>query len=226
MASRLSNLLSRPREVLRNIIGISDSPHAIALGVAIGVFYGMTPTVGIQTVFVLITVFLTRRLFYFNAAAAMAATYVSNPITMVPLYYCWYRLGAVFTGGDATMEELEALWNFDDFQGWWQAVQTAGAEIGIPMLVGALITAVVASAIAYPAFYFFLTWLHRKRSDSGSASSRTEKVDSQNESAPESAPKSATVTASASEESATATAEEKSSASEEKGQAEHRPLTA
>ena len=166
MASRLSKLLAGPREVLRNIIGLEDSPHAIALGVAIGIFYGMTPTVGIQTIFILATVVLTRRFFYFNAPAAIAATYVSNPFTMVPLYYAWYCLGAAFTGGDATFTELKALWAFDDFQGWWVAVQTAGYEIGIPMLVGALITALVSAAIAYPSFYFLLTWLHNNRANS------------------------------------------------------------
>jgi uncharacterized protein (DUF2062 family) len=125
----------------------------------------MTPTVGVQTVFILVTVILTRRFFYFNAPAAMAATYVSNPVTMVPLYYFWYRLGAVLTGGDATMDDLRGLWEVDGFAAWLEAVGNAGEEIGVPMLVGALISAVICSAIAYPTFYYLLTWIQRSRNN-------------------------------------------------------------
>lgn len=161
MWARVLKLSANPRRILRNILALDDSPHAIALGVAIGLFFGLTPTVGIQTLFILATVALTRRLFYFNAAAAMAATYVSNPITMVPLYYFWYRLGAVFIGGNATSEQLEMLVSFNGFAEWWQAMRTVGMEIGAPMFLGAFITAPIGAAIAYPTCYAVLKWVRR-----------------------------------------------------------------
>lgn len=161
MWARVLKLSANPRRILRNILSLDDSPHAIALGVAIGMFFGLTPTVGVQTLFILATVALTRRLFYFNAAAAMAATYVSNPITMLPLYYFWYRLGAIFTGGKATSEQLEAIFKFDGFAGWWEAMCTIGAEVGVPMFVGALITAPIGAAIAYPVCYAALLWVRQ-----------------------------------------------------------------
>ena len=73
------------------------------MGTAIGIFVGMTPLVGIQTLVVLAVVFVTRRFFYFNVTAAVLSTYVSNPLTMVPLYYFWYRLGTWFVPGNATV---------------------------------------------------------------------------------------------------------------------------
>lgn len=158
MWAKLLRLSTSPRKVLRKVLALNDSPHAIALGVAIGIFFGMTPTVGLQTIFVLVTLFLTRRLFYFNGAAAMAATYVSNPITMLPLYYFWYRLGAWFTGGTATIAQLESLVTANGFSAWLEAVRNVGAEIVGPMFLGALITAPIGAAIAYPACYVLLKW--------------------------------------------------------------------
>ncbi len=172
MWARVLKLSASPRKLLRSVLALDDSPHAIALGVAIGMFFGMTPTVGIQTLFILAFLAITRRFFYFNTAAAMAATYVSNPITMVPLYYFWYRLGALFVGGQATMEQVESVLEFDGLAGWWESVCTIGAEVGIPILVGAAITAPICAALSYPACYSMIVWV-RSGSDQGPPSSKT-----------------------------------------------------
>ena len=165
MWTKVLKLSASPRKLLRSVLALDDSPHAVALCVAVGMFVGMTPTVGIQTVIVLAFLTITRRFFYFNTAAAMAATYVSNPITMVPLYYFWYKLGAMFVGGQATLEQFELLLDFEGMAGWWQAVCTIGAEVGIPLLVGAAITAPIASAISYPACYAMVAWVRRTPDD-------------------------------------------------------------
>lgn len=162
MWAKVLEISASPRKVLRRVLSLDDSPHAIALGVAIGMFFGLTPTVGLQTVMILAFLAVTRRFFRFNPAAAMAATYVSNPITMVPLYYFWYKLGAIFIGGNATIEQFEALVEFEGMSGWLEAVKTVGIEIGAPMLLGSLITAPIGAAIAYPAVYSLLTWIGRK----------------------------------------------------------------
>lgn len=140
------------------MLALDDSPHAIALGVAIGIFVGLTPTVGIQTILILALVFLCRPFFYFNGSAAMAATYVSNPFTMVPLYYFWYRLGARFFSSSISFEDFTAALQFDGVAGWWETVCSLGVQVGIPTVLGGLLTAPFAVALAYPAAYYLVKW--------------------------------------------------------------------
>lgn len=149
---------AHPRALLKSVLALDDSPHAIALGVAIGVFVGLTPTVGVQTVLILGVVFLTRRFFYFNASAAMAATYISNPFTMLPMYYFWYKLGTWFVPGSMSFEELSTALQFDGLGGWWDSMCALGVEVGAPMFIGALLTAPLGVIIAYPITYFLVKW--------------------------------------------------------------------
>jgi len=165
MWRKVLKLSSNPRALLRSILALDDSPHCIALGVSIGIFVGLTPTVGIQTAVILGVVFLTRRFFYFNASAAMAATYISNPFTMLPLYYCWYCLGTWFFPGSMPFEEFREAMQFDGLTGWWEAMRTVGVEVGGPMFLGALLTAPFGVLIAYPTTYFLTKW-SRQKSDS------------------------------------------------------------
>lgn len=161
MWRRVIQLSSSPRQLLSSVLALDDAPHAIALGVAIGIFVGLTPTVGIQTGLILGIVFITRRFFYFNASAAMAATYVSNPFTMLPMYYFWYHLGTWFVPGNMTFVELRAALQFDGIGGWWSSMCAVGIEVGGPMFIGALLTAPIGVLIAYPVSYFVVKWARR-----------------------------------------------------------------
>ncbi|MEZ6129298.1 MAG: DUF2062 domain-containing protein [Planctomycetaceae bacterium] len=158
MLRKVLKLSASPRVLLRSVLALDDAPHPIALGVAIGVFVGLTPTVGIQTVLILALVVLCRPFFYFNGSAAMAATYVSNPFTMVPLYYFWYRLGSWFVPGRISFEDFTAALQFDGLAGWWTTVCNLGVQVGVPTLIGGLLTAPFGVAIAYPAAYFLVKW--------------------------------------------------------------------
>jgi uncharacterized protein (DUF2062 family) len=161
MLRKVLKISAHPRMLLRSVLALDDSPHAIALGVAVGVFFGLTPTVGIQTVLILAIVFLTRKVCYFNGAAAMAATYVSNPFTMVPMYYFWYRLGTRFVPSTASLEQVKSLLQVDGFLQWCEKLCTVGVDVGAPMFVGALLTAPFGALLAYPACYWLLKWVRR-----------------------------------------------------------------
>ena len=64
-----------PRNVLRHILMLQDSAHSIALGTAIGVFLGMTPTVGIQML--LVVVLAAYFYLYLRSHRARGATALS-----------------------------------------------------------------------------------------------------------------------------------------------------
>ena len=162
---------AHPRQLLRSILALDDSPHAVALGVAVGIFVGLTPTVGVQTVLILALVFVCRKVCYFNGAAAMASTYVSNPFTMLPLYYFWYQLGIWFFPGSSATIDLGPLTEFNGITGWWNSMCDLGLNVGVPMFVGALITAPFGSVAAYFATYSALRRVQRKDDDTPPGSS-------------------------------------------------------
>ncbi|MDC3180181.1 DUF2062 domain-containing protein [bacterium] len=70
----------------------NGSPFFNAKGLAIGVFSGCFPFFGFQT---LIGVFFAK-LAKGNIVLAAIGTWISNPLTYVPLYYFNYKVGSIF----------------------------------------------------------------------------------------------------------------------------------
>jgi uncharacterized protein (DUF2062 family) len=73
--------------------------RTLARGVAVGVFVGLSPTVGFQTLLMLLGCVALRA----NFPIAFLVSWVSNPLTMAPLYLGFNQLGeAVFHGATGT----------------------------------------------------------------------------------------------------------------------------
>ena len=151
---RNRNLLIRLRPVLRWVIRLRSSPKAIAGGLAIGTFLAFTPTVGVQLVLaVVIATFLN-----FNRPAAMIPVWITNPITVAPIYTFNYWLGSKFCDGPPlsevsslfidigkTMARLE-FWNIKE---QFMAILHMGKETLIPLVVGSLAVGIVAGGFVY-----------------------------------------------------------------------------
>ena len=158
MWRRFLRTWSSPRVVLRRVLALDDTPHAIALGAAIGMLFGLTPTVGLQTVEVILFALVTRKLFYFNRAAALTVIYVSNPLTVAPIYYGLYWVGSCFVPGEATLEQFRQILTFDGFSGWWQVLTELATDMGLPLAIGTLCVAPVAAIATYPLIRLLLQW--------------------------------------------------------------------
>lgn len=97
--------------LVRPIFEIKDSPHSIALGLAVGLWISLTPTVGIQMTICLIVCTLIRA----NVLIAVAMCWISNPVTFIPMYYGYYRLGLVIMQDKPiSMEEFREIVRNDD----------------------------------------------------------------------------------------------------------------
>lgn len=68
---------------------LSGGSEAVARGIAVGLFVGLTPTVGFQISFMIAGCILLRG----NFPAAFAVSWVSNPFTMAPLYWGYHSIG-------------------------------------------------------------------------------------------------------------------------------------
>ena len=68
---------------------LRKGPEAVARGVAVGLFVGLTPTVGGQTLLMVLGCAVTRG----NFPSAFAVSWVSNPFTVAPLYWLFHGIG-------------------------------------------------------------------------------------------------------------------------------------
>ena len=105
------------------------SRHGVALGVAIGVFFGLLIPIA-QIPFSVGAAVVLRA----NVPAAAASTLVTNPITFAPVYYAAYRLGARLTGADAeaTPDLPVPLAGGADERSLWQRI----GDVGTPLITG------------------------------------------------------------------------------------------
>ena len=113
------------------------TPAEIARGVAVGVFAGMFPFFGFQTIISVGIAAVVRG----NKIAAAAATWISNPLTYVPIYAFNFHVGRWLLRADDTFvftrQSLSEILN-------------AGSHFLLVMLVGCTVVGVVTAAIAYP----------------------------------------------------------------------------
>ncbi|MES3012304.1 MAG: DUF2062 domain-containing protein, partial [Pseudomonadota bacterium] len=129
---------------------------SLARAVAIGLFVGVLIPVAQFLIAIAVAVALRAHI-----AVAAAATLVSNPLTVPPLYWAAYRIGRAVLHepeDEAAALRLEretaALLEQQGFmEGIWTTIQSAGA----PLLVGLAILAVGAALLG-----FALVWLLRR----------------------------------------------------------------
>lgn len=139
--------------MVRWLLEHQGTPHSVALGFAVGMFVALTPTVGVQMILGAAIAQLLRA----NRLLPVALAWITNPFTIVPIYYFNYRVGQVFMGGDSEkgrqfIESLSkvSLLDFDHFISTMGAMLSKFGGIALVLWVGSLIVASVAAAISYP----------------------------------------------------------------------------
>jgi uncharacterized protein len=152
---------SLPKRIFKKLIDIvrqKDTPHRIALGMALGIFVGILPIMGIQMTVVAIIALPLRG----NLKAAVAGVWISNPITFLPMYWGYYKFGLLFFPSRAmTMAEFKETikvageWDWGAIGESIRRFMDIGADILVPMWVGSAILAVLFSIPTY----FVTKWL-------------------------------------------------------------------
>ena len=139
-----------PRRLVRRLLSLDDSPHAIALGTAIGMFVGMPPTVGIQMILIVTIAAVTRPLFHFNRVAGLITVYISNPITIMPLYAAFYYTGTLVVEAPMTPAEFQEQFELALDRSWLDPLRFIFQEVAWPMIAGSLLIAIATSMPTYP----------------------------------------------------------------------------
>ena len=126
----------RLRYFYLRFVRLRGTPTEIARGLAVGVFAGMYPFFGLQTILAVgIAV-----VFKGNKLAAVAGTWVSNPLTYVPIYAFNFQVGRLLLRSDIT---------FAFSEGSPAKILQAGSDFAEAMLVGSTVVGTIAAGIAY-----------------------------------------------------------------------------
>jgi uncharacterized protein (DUF2062 family) len=158
--------------IIHNVLHADDTPHRLALGVAIGMFVAFTPTIGLQTILAVGLAALLRA----NKLICIPLVWVTNPVTGVPIYALCYRLGAGLIGshphppqehigpvmGPAEQVLSQGLgrlvaWDF------WRDILAGLTRVGAQLWVGCLLVGFVLAVISYFPCRWFIEHYRRQR---------------------------------------------------------------
>ena len=131
------SLLGIFRRVYKRFIQIRGDPREVALGFALGIFVGMTPTMGVQTPIAV----CIAALFKWSKLSAAIGVWISNPLTAPIIYGVSYITGAKFLHMDPvfnmplspTWSTLKALLLKAPLA--FEAMAVGGMIIGLPLAV-------------------------------------------------------------------------------------------
>lgn len=133
--------------------------ESIARGLAAGLFFGLLVPVA-QFFFAAAFAVVLRG----NLAVAALATFVSNPLTVAPLYWLAYRVGVLITGDappgtpEARAELVRQGWW--DVAGWWATLGQWYQTVGETLVIGLVAIAAVSAVAGY--LLVRLLWRERR----------------------------------------------------------------
>ena len=88
--------IRRCRYFFLRLLRLRGTPQTMARGWASGVFAGFFPLFGVQTIIGVLLASLMRG----NKLVAVAGTWVSNPLTYIPIYVFNFQVGKLLLGGE------------------------------------------------------------------------------------------------------------------------------
>ncbi len=129
------------------------SRGGIALGTAIGIFFGVLLPIAQMPAAAAAAVAMRA-----NLPVAVAGTFVTNPFTFAPVYYLAYRIGVFITGADPSIDLAAFDANADTLREWLTFWLGKIQRLGGPLIVGLFVLACICSATSY----FGINWLWRR----------------------------------------------------------------
>lgn len=142
------------RYLAKRVLRLTASPHAIAAGIAAGVFASCTPYMGFHFLLAFAVAYLVAG----NFIAAASGTFFGNPITFPFIWASTYATGNLILTGSpgANGGPAQALRSFAEadflhlgFSGVWELVLSIWEPVLKPMTVGAIPIGTAVALFAY-----------------------------------------------------------------------------
>jgi len=124
------------RKFLDQAKQLNGEPHYVAMGMAIGVFIGITPTIPFHTILAVLIAFICRG----SKPAAMAGVWFSNPFTIPFFYYASYKAGHFILGKTMPFDQ-----KYDSIL----ELAKIGFETTLAMLTGGAVIAIIPAVLTY-----------------------------------------------------------------------------
>ena len=141
------------RALLAHPTFFSVTRRSVSGAIWLGLFIALLPIPG-QTIAALLAAMALR----VNLPIAGIATWVTNPITMVPIFYWQYSLGTLLL--DLPLQEFEI-----DLS--WEWIMDGFLEIGRPLFLGSFISAIIVASSVYVlisiAWRWAVTYQYKRR---------------------------------------------------------------
>ena len=118
--------------------------RSVAAAFAVGLFVAWIPTPGQMVIAALIALY-----FRANLPISVALVWVTNPLTMPPMFYFAYQLGLWILQQPAPAA---------DFEFSVESVTASLSQIGGPFLMGCLILGIISALIGYFGMRLFWRW--------------------------------------------------------------------
>ncbi|MEA1946477.1 MAG: DUF2062 domain-containing protein [Thermodesulfobacteriota bacterium] len=124
------------REFVERVKKLEGDPHYIAMGMAIGVFVGITPTMPFHTVIAVALAFILRG----SKAAAAIGVWFCNPISAPFFYLGSYKTGMFIFGNSAPFDvKYESVLELLEL----------GMDVTMAMVVGGIILGIFPGFASY-----------------------------------------------------------------------------
>ncbi|AKX44398.1 ATP-binding protein [Thiopseudomonas alkaliphila] len=118
--------------------------HSIARAVAVGLFWALIPMPMQMLAAALVAIPLRA-----NLPVSIGLVWLTNPITMPPIFYGCYKLGTWLLGTPAIQlpDKITLAWTFEVAATHWQ-----------PLYLGSFVAAVLAAIIGYVGTLMYWRW--------------------------------------------------------------------
>lgn len=136
------------------LLRLQGTPEAMARGLSVGVFAGLFPIFGLQTLVGILLAVPLRG----NKILAAAGTWVSNPLTYIPIFAFNYQVGAWLLGR-APMPPLGRPSDLTPWKDWL----TLGQDFAITLFMGCLVVGLVCAPLTYLMGVRLIRQLHHQR---------------------------------------------------------------
>ncbi|WP_073625352.1 DUF2062 domain-containing protein [Pseudoxanthobacter soli] len=162
--------------MVKRILRLRASPHAIAIGTAAGVFVSCTPFLGFHILLATAFTYLVAG----NVIAAVIATWFGNPITFPIIWASTYKLGRFMLGQSGTetpfhVSDLSAKLSTYSLRTIWPIIEPMIVG-SVPIGIGCGLVTYIATRIAVAEFRKRQEARLRARREAASAKIRAEVV--------------------------------------------------
>ena len=146
------DLKAQVLNIWKKLIHLNADPHDIAFGLALGIFVGFLPIMGIQMV---VAGLVCLPFKHANKPAAVAGVWITNPLTVIPIYAFIYWIGTFFYPADhvvtlsTIMSKMTDVLKLEGFVAQTKGFLALGADIFLPMCIGGAVVGLIAMIPTY-----------------------------------------------------------------------------